>query len=71
MNQIPQNSESNKEKSKSPEPESRITNENNDKKETNIFSKLKKFLFSHTVYESIPENMKILVFNNELAIKLI
>ena len=69
MNQIPQNSESNKEKSKNPESESRITNENNDKKETNIFSKLKKFLFSHTVYESIPENMKILVFNNELAIK--
>ena len=33
------------------------------------FPKLLKYLSTHTVYEAIPENMKILVFNNELAIK--
>lgn len=33
------------------------------------FPKLLKYLSTHTVYEAIPENMKILVFNSELAIK--
>lgn len=37
------------------------------------FTKLKtlftKYLKEHTVYETIPENMKILVFNSELTIK--
>lgn len=37
------------------------------------FNKLKtlftKYLKEHTVYETIPENMKILVFNSELTIK--
>ena len=28
-----------------------------------------KYLKDHTVYETIPENMKILVFNSELMIK--
>ena len=39
----------------------------------NSISKLKaiftKYLKDHTVYETIPENMKILVFNSELMIK--
>lgn len=33
------------------------------------FPKFLKYLSTHTVYEAIPENMKILVFNSELAIK--
>ena len=32
------------------------------------FEKIIKYLSSHTVYEAIPENMKILVFNSELPI---
>ena len=32
------------------------------------FPKLLKYLSTHTVYEAIPENMKILVFNNELVL---
>ena len=35
----------------------------------NLQKKFTKFLNEHTIYEAIPEDMKILVFNDELLIK--
>ena len=41
----------------------------NDEKLTTLKTAITKFLNEHTIYEAIPEDMKILVFNDELLIK--
>ena len=40
-----------------------------EEKITNLQKTITKFLNEHTIYEAIPEDMKILVFNDELLIK--
>ena len=40
-----------------------------DEKLTTLKTAITKFLNEHTIYEAIPEDMKILVFNDELLIK--
>ena len=40
-----------------------------DEKLTTLKTAITKFLSEHTIYEAIPEDMKILVFNDELLIK--
>ena len=40
-----------------------------EEKVTNLQKIMTKFLSEHTIYEAIPEDMKILVFNNNLLIK--
>ena len=73
-NQTPSNQEDIK-----PNPnEEKLQNNNNTQIEMNIEEEekinnlqktLTKFLNEHTIYEAIPEDMKILVFNDELLIK--
>ena len=73
-NQTPSNQEDIK-----PNPnEEKLQNNNNAQMEMNIEEEekinnlqktLTKFLNEHTIYEAIPEDMKILVFNDELLIK--
>ena len=46
-----------------------IKNKNIEQSYKNVLSILYNFLNERTVYEAIPENMKILVFNSELSIK--
>ena len=40
-----------------------------EKKISSLQNKVTQFLKDHTIYEAIPEDMKILVFNDELLIK--
>ena len=47
----------------------KIKNKNIEQSYKNVLSILNNFLKERTVYEAIPENMKILVFNSELSIK--
>ena len=47
----------------------KIKNKNIEQSYKNVLSILNNFLKERTVYEAIPENMKILVFNSELMIK--
>ena len=50
-------------------PENIDMNLEDDGKITSLKSAITKFLNEHTIYEAIPEDMKILVFNDELLIK--
>ena len=50
-------------------PESNQMNVEDEEKLNTLKNAVTKFLREHTIYEAIPEDMKILVFNDELLIK--
>ena len=62
------NSDNQNQKNDQP-PESSQMNVEDEEKLTTLKNAVTKFLGEHTIYEAIPEDMKILVFNDELLIK--